>query len=101
MLNRSLNRIIHSLMHLSLGISSIQAQHKYQHPETGQENEKYMQWFESIINENNTCFKIVLQVVVMQQGITEPGGVSEACTKGIHHSLGFQLATESHVIYHD
>ena len=89
MLNRSLNRIIHSLMHLSFSISSIQAQLKHKHPETGQENEKYMQWFESIINKNNTCLKIILQILVMQQSITEPRGVSETCAESIHHCLSF------------
>jgi hypothetical protein len=43
-------------MHLSLSVSPIQAQNKHENKETGQENEKYMQWFESIINKNNTCF---------------------------------------------
>jgi hypothetical protein len=60
-----------------------------------------MYWFESIVNKNNSCLQIILQVLVMQQGCTEPWGVSNARAEGIHHGLGFQLATECHVIDHD
>ena len=60
-----------------------------------------MEWFEAIVNKNNTNLQIILQVLVMQQGITEPRSVSEACAEGIHDGLGFKLATESHIIYYD